>query len=120
MQFAAGEHALRAPIEQLRGLTRYYVGVDDEVGKLTNVSVWESLSDARQMSELTAMLSQRYSNPTRRLAFLPFRDARGCVSHLRASRETLRGRYKALPSREDLAVQRSRFSAGGDVATLLR
>jgi hypothetical protein len=53
------ESALREPLEQLNGLIHYYVGVDRELGYLTNVSVWETLEDAHQMDSLRAMLAQR-------------------------------------------------------------
>ena len=53
------ETALRAPLQGLRGLLHYYVGIDRERGYLTNVSVWETLADAHQMDSLQAMLAQR-------------------------------------------------------------
>jgi hypothetical protein len=53
------EPALREPLQQLRGLVHYYVGIDREQGFLTNVSVWETLEDAHQMDSLQAMLDQR-------------------------------------------------------------
>jgi hypothetical protein len=53
------EAALREPLQQLRGLVHYYVGIDREHGFLTNVSVWETLEDAHQMDSLQAMLDQR-------------------------------------------------------------
>jgi hypothetical protein len=51
--------ALREPLQQLRGLVHYYVGIDREQGFLANVSVWETLEDAHQMDSLQAMLDQR-------------------------------------------------------------
>jgi hypothetical protein len=56
---ADGELALRQPIEALSGLVHYYVGIDRELGYLTNVSVWETLEDAHQMDSLQPMLAQR-------------------------------------------------------------
>jgi hypothetical protein len=53
------EAALREPLQQLRGLVHYYVGIDREQGFLINVSVWETLKDAHQMDSLQAMLDQR-------------------------------------------------------------
>ena len=53
------EAALREPLQQLRGLVHYNVGIDREHGFLTNVSVWETLDDAHQMDTLRAMLDQR-------------------------------------------------------------
>ncbi len=37
----------------------YYVGIDEDEGYLTNVSVWESLEQAHQMDTLAPMLAQR-------------------------------------------------------------
>jgi hypothetical protein len=56
---AASEPALREPLQQLHGLVHYYVGIDRQLGFLTNVSVWETLQDAHQMDSLEAMLAQR-------------------------------------------------------------
>jgi hypothetical protein len=56
---AASDQALREPLGQLTGLLHYYVGIDRELGYLTNVSVWETLEDAHQMDTLAAMLAQR-------------------------------------------------------------
>jgi hypothetical protein len=56
---AASEQVLREPLSQLTGLLHYYVGIDRELGYLTNVSVWETLEDAHQMDTLAAMLAQR-------------------------------------------------------------
>lgn len=53
------EAALRRPLEELHGLIHYYVGIDRKLGYLTNVSVWETLEDARQMDSLQPMLAQR-------------------------------------------------------------
>lgn len=53
------EAALRGPLEELRGLIHYYVGIDRQLGYMTNVSVWETLEDAHQMDSLQAMLAQR-------------------------------------------------------------
>ena len=56
---AESERALREPLQELRGLVHYYVGIDRELGQLTNVSVWETLDDAHQMDTLQPMLAQR-------------------------------------------------------------
>jgi hypothetical protein len=53
------ESALRDPLKELNGLIHYYVGIDRELGFLTNVSVWETLEDAHQMDSLQPMLAQR-------------------------------------------------------------
>ena len=56
---ADSEGALREPLEALNGLRHYYVGIDEESGYVTNVSVWDSLADAHQMDTLQLMLAQR-------------------------------------------------------------
>mgnify|MGYP001793566610 CR=1 FL=1 len=53
------EKALREPLEALKGLRHYYVGIDEELGYVTNVSVWDSRADAHQMDTLAPMLAQR-------------------------------------------------------------
>ena len=55
------ETQLRDPLQELKGLVHYYVGIDREHGYMTNVSVWESLEDARQMDSLQPMLALRPS-----------------------------------------------------------
>ena len=54
-----GEATLRPAIAALGGLVHYYVAVDREQAFMTNVSVWRTLADAKQMSGLQAMLDQR-------------------------------------------------------------
>jgi hypothetical protein len=56
---ADSEEPLREQLEALNGLRHYYVGIDEERGSVTNVSVWDSLADARQMDTLQPMLAQR-------------------------------------------------------------
>jgi hypothetical protein len=56
---AESEAALRQPLEALDGLIHYYVGIDHELGYITNVSVWETLEQAHQMDSLAPMLAQR-------------------------------------------------------------
>jgi hypothetical protein len=46
-------------LKQLRGLVYYHAGVDARTGTVVNVSVWNSLEDAKQMDSLAAMLAQR-------------------------------------------------------------
>ena len=43
-------------IRALKGNLAYYVGIDRENSAMTNVSVWETLDDAKQMASLQAML----------------------------------------------------------------
>jgi hypothetical protein len=45
-----------AGIRQLPGLRAYFVGVDRETAQLSNVSVWDSVEDAKQMSTFQPML----------------------------------------------------------------
>ncbi len=56
---ALSEGALREPLLHLPGLLHYYVGLDRANGQLMNVSVWETLENARQMDTLKEMLAQR-------------------------------------------------------------
>ncbi len=56
---AQGEASLRPAISALRGLLHYYVAIDREQAFMTNVSLWATLADAKQMSTLQAMLDQR-------------------------------------------------------------
>jgi quinol monooxygenase YgiN len=43
-------------IRALKGNNSYYVGIDQENSTKTNVSIWETLDDAKQMATLQAML----------------------------------------------------------------
>ena len=43
-------------IRALKGNRAYHVGIDRENSAMTNVSVWETLDDAKQMALLQAML----------------------------------------------------------------
>jgi hypothetical protein len=56
---AASDEALRASLRELPGLARYYVGIDRDVGTVTNTSVWDTIEHARAMNELRPMLAQR-------------------------------------------------------------
>jgi hypothetical protein len=53
------EQALRDAIASLPGLLHYYVGIDEDLGQLTNVSVWDTGEHAHQMDTLPQMLAQR-------------------------------------------------------------
>lgn len=55
------EATLREPLQKMRGLVHYYVGIDREFGSVTNVSVWETIEDAREMYSLQPMLDLRPS-----------------------------------------------------------
>jgi hypothetical protein len=54
-EMTAAEAALSG-IKQLRGLKMYFVGVDADAGQFTNVSVWDTVDDAKQMSSFQPML----------------------------------------------------------------
>jgi hypothetical protein len=43
-------------IRALKGNRAYYVSIDRENNAMTNVSLWETLVDAKQMASLQAML----------------------------------------------------------------
>lgn len=51
----ASRKSLVPAIKKLRGLLRYYVGIDAESNTLINVSVWKTVADAKQMDTLQAM-----------------------------------------------------------------
>jgi len=65
------EATLREPLEALHGLVHYYVGLDRELGYITNVSVWETLEDAHQMDSLQPMLALRPSFESAGATFEP-------------------------------------------------
>ena len=53
----ADSHEILEPgIRKMRGLVHYYAGADEAVSSLTNVSVWRTLADARQMDTFQPML----------------------------------------------------------------
>jgi hypothetical protein len=47
---------LEPGIRQMRGLIRFYAGEDEAANSLTNVSVWRTLEDARQLDRFQPML----------------------------------------------------------------
>ena len=53
----ASQTALVRPIRELNGLLHYYAAIDPISNTIVNVSIWETLSDARQMETLTPMLA---------------------------------------------------------------
>lgn len=61
-----------AGIRKLRGLRTYVAGVDRRTSRLTNVSVWDSVEDAEQMSSFQPMLdlATEFSS-IERVTFLP-------------------------------------------------
>lgn len=54
-----GEATLVPAISGLRGLLYYHASVDAVTNSVVNVSIWEDLAAAEQMSTLQAMLAQR-------------------------------------------------------------
>ena len=47
--------ALEHGIRQMRGLIHFYAGEDEAVNSLTNVSVWRTLEDAKQLDTYQPM-----------------------------------------------------------------
>ncbi len=47
---------LEPGIRKMRGLVHYYAGADEVVSSLTNVSIWRTLADAKQMDAFQPML----------------------------------------------------------------
>ncbi len=47
---------LRPGIEAMRGLIGYYAGADEATASLSNVSLWRTLEDAKQMDHFQPML----------------------------------------------------------------
>lgn len=54
---AASKTVLEEGIRRMRGLIHYYAGEDEAVSSLTNVSIWQSLADAKQMDTFQPMLA---------------------------------------------------------------
>jgi hypothetical protein len=50
------QETLIPAIRQLNGLLHYYAGIDAVANTMINVSVWQSLADAKQMETLAPML----------------------------------------------------------------
>jgi hypothetical protein len=50
---------LEPALRGLNGLIHYYVAVDETTFSLTNVSVWQTLENAKQMETLAVMQAQR-------------------------------------------------------------
>lgn len=47
---------LEPGIRRMRGLIHFYAGEDEAANALTNVSVWRTLEDAKQLDEFQPML----------------------------------------------------------------
>lgn len=50
------EKVLRPAVIPLNGCLHFYVGIDPVTNTMTFVSIWETLSDAKQMDTLAPML----------------------------------------------------------------
>jgi hypothetical protein len=50
------EKILKPAIIQLDGCLRFYAGIDPETNSMINVSIWESLANAKQLDTFTPML----------------------------------------------------------------
>lgn len=53
------KNSLIPAIKKLKGNLGYYVGVDKEKHTMTNVSFWDNIENAKQMSTLKEMLAMR-------------------------------------------------------------
>jgi quinol monooxygenase YgiN len=58
-------------IQQLPGLLHYYVGIDRASTTMVNVSIWDSVEHAQQMSTLAPMLALREQFETLGVQFDP-------------------------------------------------
>ena len=47
---------LEPGIRRMAGLIHYYAGADEAVSSLTNVSLWQTLADAKQLDSFQPML----------------------------------------------------------------
>jgi phage-related protein len=50
------DSVLRPGIEAMPGLINFYAGADEATSSLTNVSIWKTLDDAKQMDTFQPML----------------------------------------------------------------
>ena len=53
----ASEQTLVPAIRKLRGCVHYWAGIDPATNTMVNVSVWNSLADAKEMETLVPMLA---------------------------------------------------------------
>lgn len=53
------KNSLVPVIKKLKGNLGYYVGIDKEKHTMTNVSFWDNIENAKQMSTLKEMLAMR-------------------------------------------------------------
>ena len=52
----AADPVLRPGIEAMRGLLAFYAGADEATSSLTNVSIWSTPTDAKQLDTFQPML----------------------------------------------------------------
>jgi hypothetical protein len=52
----AADPVLRPGIEAMRGLLAFYAGADEATSSLSNVSIWNTLADAKQLDTFQPML----------------------------------------------------------------
>ena len=52
----AADPVLRPGIEAMRGLLAFYAGADEATSSLSNVSIWSTLADAKQLDTFQPML----------------------------------------------------------------
>ncbi len=57
IRLTTSQESLVPAIKKLNGLLHYYTGIDAVSNTMTNVSVWRSLADAKQMETLVPMLA---------------------------------------------------------------
>jgi hypothetical protein len=75
-----GNATLEPALRALRGLLHYYVSVDATSNSMVNVSVWDSLTAAKQMETLREMLAQRDIFVGLGVKFQPIRNYSGLWS----------------------------------------
>jgi hypothetical protein len=56
-RLATAQTTLVPAIRQLSGCLHYFAAIDQESSSMINVSVWQSLADAKQMQSLGPMLA---------------------------------------------------------------
>ena len=75
-----GRASLESALKALPGLQHYYVAIDPTSNSMVNVSMWESLTAAKQMEMLLAMLTQREIFVGLGVKFQPIRNYTGLWS----------------------------------------
>lgn len=61
-------------IKKLKGNINYYVGIDNEKLAISNVSLWQTKEDARQMATLREMFDMRKTFEELGLKFIAITD----------------------------------------------